>query len=379
MRIRISLIILAVLLSVHSGLFAQQKKIDIELIVYNTEQLQMLYLSDFDILQTGTAERLFAIRIIKNDGTPAPRCFMTLRLLKDNEELYFAETNAFSIPDAPSTYNIENEQLSSNSFFFNLSDPETNIRIKESNTGSIFDDFQDDILASGKVPFGEYRLEVFLKNIQNIPDFSDEDVKVFFRASNPSFVQLVAPGAQAGRGFASAVYSEFPLFQWNGNGEEYQVLVFEKKQGQQSLDDILQSQPNWESERQPGVSALYPQGGEVVPLEFGRNYYWLIKMFIQTSAGEEVRKSEIWEFSLLDPANSANQQGLLAKEELLAFLRQVLGERANPIAESLADFHLNVIRFNGQEITIEELYQILNRYKGSSVEILDLLPPAGSK
>jgi hypothetical protein len=156
-------------------------------------------------------------------------------------------------------------------------------------------------------------------------------------------------------------------------------MVFEKKNEFQSVQDILQSVPYWHSERLTTLSVQYPQGGGALPLEYGKSYYWLVNMLVNTSGGEEIQQSEIWQFNLLDPASSVNQGHAMAKDDLLTFLRQILGDRAEAIAQALYDYELSTIRLNGQEIEIDELYRLINTYRSKSIEIVDLTLPAGSR
>ncbi|MEJ2052405.1 MAG: hypothetical protein P8X42_00680, partial [Calditrichaceae bacterium] len=60
------------------------------------------------------------------------------------------------------------------------------------------------------------------------------------------------------------------------------------------------------------------------------------------------------------------------------FLRDMIGDQADEIAKQLADYDVKSIQVNGQEITIEDLYQLINEYRLKQVEVVDLIPPTGS-
>ena len=203
-----------------------------------------------------------------------------------------------------------------------------------------------------------------------------------FDITNPYFIQLIAPGTESGSGFKDDVYTEFPVFQWNGSGNRYEVVVFEKKFALQSLDNIMNMNPNWRSGPIESFSAQYPQAGEVdeivIPLEFGKTYYWVVRMLIQTSAGEEFEDSEIWEFKLVDPISLGDEQNEIARNELIDFLRDLIGEKADELAKQLGNYGVKTINVNGKDITLEDLYQIINEYRLKEVEVVDLILPAGS-
>jgi len=153
------------------------------------------------------------------------------------------------------------------------------------------------------------------------------------------------------------------------------------------LDNILNMTPNWKSESNPGeritgYSIQYPQAGDdgeiVIPLEFGKTYYWMVRMFVHTSAGEEIINSEIWEFQLVDPANLGNKQGEITRNMLIEFLRDLIGDKADELAKQLGDYNVKTINVNGQDISIEDLYLLINEYRLKDVEVVDLILPTGS-
>ena len=345
-------------------------QVTVTLSVFNLDRIQTLYVSDYDILQEGTGEELFRININNSGSTNVQNCHIRIELSKDNKILAYLTTNTFDLPSG--THSFTNVQLSQGEYMIG----EQNIRVKESKMSEEdIGNIQENILSSGKAPIGIYKITVTIydgiNNQLGDPGYCE------FVITNPSFVQLVSPGSLAGYGLPEDIYTEFPVFQWNGNGEKYQVLVFEKKGTSQSIDEILGGTPNWKTD--PGedpltsLSVQYNPGSGSIPLEFGKTYYWLTKMFVETSSGEEKINSEVWQFCLVDPVNFNNKQGLLTKESLLNFLREILGDRVDDISQSLTDFHLQTISVNGQNITVQELYEILKEYKGTDVEVLDLL------
>lgn len=365
-----------------STTFAQPVELRIQIL--NADKFETVYASDIDILQLGAVEEFFIIGIYNYGDQTFRGNRLILRFIKDGQLLAKTESELFSIPPQLVSDNIAtNVDLMNNNYYLGpTSERDYMVRITESKlvTDEITD-IEQDILSSGKFPIGSYILEGFLLNEGG----SYNPIETFdeFIITNPSFVQLVAPGGEAGSGFVDEEYADFPIFQWNGNGKEYQVLVFEKKFALQSLDNVLSSNPNWKSERLNAFSAQYPQSGGgadgvVIPLEYGKTYYWLVKMFIQTSSGEEDINSEIWEFKLVDPLTLGDEQGKLARNQLIDFLRDLIGNKADALARQLADYDVRTINFNGREIDIQELYQIINQYRLKQVEVVDLILPTGS-
>lgn len=351
--------------------------------IFNQEKLQLLYLSDMDLLQqgaAGTSEPIFEI-IVNAPGdlsqpgvTEYTGCRIFLNIKKDNTSLVSWQSNTFVIPVNATPYHISNIPLIANSYQFDASNPRTKVVLNKTSLSDI-ESLQEDIFSSGKLPVGNYTLEVLLNYNFNALPSKTEQTFTFIEAVNPSFIQLIAPGNQAADGEPQALYNAFPVFQWTGNGDAYQVVVFEKRNRLQTIDDIVRSRENWKSEISPVESVIYPQGGKAIPLETGKTYYWMVRMFINTSSGREAINSEVWQFYLADPSDRDEGQGLISKNDMLAFLRDLLGDKADAIAASLEDFQVSTVKVNGSEITIQELYNLINTYRSQKVEVLDLILP----
>ena len=362
--------IIAVLIT-HLG---AQPTLDIRITDPNPE---VIYVADLDIMQLASGNEFFEIALSNFDDQAYVDCKLTLSFYKDQQLLARIESDEFTIPALMGRRSANNVELMQDEFYLS-EDQSQPIDVHESNifTNEI-DDLERDILSSGKLPVGHYELVGVLTGTFGTGETSD-----FFDITNPSFVELITPGAEAGSGFKEEVYTEYPVFQWNGNGSEYQIVVFEKKFALQSLDNILNMNPNWKSDRLENYSAQYPQEGDegnvVIPLEFGKTYYWLIRMFVQTSAGEEVINSPIWEFQLVDPITLGDEQNAIARNMLIEFLRDLIGDKADELAKQLGDYNVKTINVNGQDISIEDLYMLINEYRLKDVEVVDLILPTGS-
>lgn len=341
----------------------------LELTILNEDKIQTLYLSDLDFQNFGTAEEIFQLTITKLTDQSYPNCFFEIRLFKDNEKLVEAISRPFTIPASFKSDVISNLTLASGSYKFGEGD-DTEVHFDQTNIQPEAEDLQKEILASGKAPSGVYLLTIELRQVNQSMPLAKEE-KILLKATNPSYLNPVSPGAPVGSSQVPAIFSQYPLFQWTGNGTEYQVMVFEKKDMMESFDDIINSQPNWVSERTSQFSLQYPQSGGAIPLEYNKTYYWLVRMYIYTSSGEEFLDSEIWQFKLVNPERSSNLQDQLAQNELWQFLEQLLGSSASEVKENLKDASLKRIFYNGEEITLDQFFNILNSYRGKQFELLE--------
>ncbi len=346
----------------------------LQIIVHNAERLQTLYFSDIGALQDELTKELFEVRMIKNSPDAYTNCIMTVAIIRNDNLMTQSVSDNFNIPADPTgtVYSVSNADLINGNFYFDPNDPSTQIRFNETEVVEDAEEIQKQLLASGKLPVGIYKV---LIRIESRGQQIAEQEEILIRAMNPSFVQLIAPGADFGSGEPPDVYNQYPLFQWNGNGTEYQISVHEKKNLMESLDDVLNSTPDWQSELTSDLSMQYPQGGPgVVPLEFGKTYYWYVTMFVSTSGGDEKIQSEVWQFRLVDPTNVENAHGLEAKNDVLQFLRDLIGDRADEIAKELDGYAVKSILMNGESVSIESLLSKLRsrEYLDKDLEVVDL-------
>jgi len=345
------------------------------------ERYQSVFISDLDFLQVGTSEQLFRMSITNTSGQQLTNTYLRIDFAVDGELLAFSETDFFTVP-AGAMGTLDNVALSNGTFAFDPTNSNTIVRISDSGINEAAEDLRSNILSSGQLPVGEYQLTINAYQSQNrIKNPAQDDLQGgtsrSFSISNPTLINLVSPGANVNSGIDYEVYTTQPVFNWNGNSGEYQLVVFKKRNEFGSIEDILNTVPVYASGRLNSLSLQYPDGtgpsgAPAVPLEYGDSYVWLVKSFIQTSSGENEVISEIWSFTVVDPAAGGFSENSMAKQELEQLLRQLLGNRAEEIIRQLDNYDLKTIRFNGSAVSPQELYQILERYRDQNVEIKDL-------
>ena len=323
-------------------------------------QYQSIFIADFDFLQVGAVEELFEIEIDKRKGEVNVD-FIEIRLVQNNSEtLATILTNSFNIPSDVTFWSISNQDL------------ESRIGIKDSNLDPTATNLQDQIMATSQIPVGLYTLTSKLSySFKGVEQDDIETTNVInIVVSNPTLINLITPGVLLNSGYNYDIYSEQPILQWNGNSGEYQAVVFKKQSEFSTVEDILNSVPIWESPRLATLSTQYPDFN-ALPLEYGKTYVWLVRSFISTSSGENFISSEPWEFTLVDPSQNMGMENM-AKQEIEQLLKQLLGDNAERIIRKTDGFRLSSIRVNGSVISIQELYQIIEKYRNEEHEIYDI-------
>ena len=329
-------------------------------------QYQAVYLADLDFLQVGSSQELFKV-ILSKDAGAIRDAVIRFDFNLDGKSIAYAQTKPFVLPETPGTWTFSNKDLSQGYFIEG-----EKIEIAESGVSEVADNIKNEIFASSQLPVGSYVLvsRISFHDVANNPGES-VDTQVF-TISNPTMLNLVSPGVVLNSGFKYEVYTDQPLFQWNGNSGDYEVVVFKKESEFNSAEDILNSEEIWNSGRITSLSVQYPTAS-AYPLEFGQSYVWLVKSFIKTSAGENVVNSELWEFTLQDPSKAAQTEQGVAKQELESLLRQLLGDNADGVIRQIDDLSLKTIRVNGSTISVKELYDYLEKYRNEKHQISDLL------
>lgn len=354
------------------ALFAQN--VSIQLQDAGISQYQSIFVSDFDFLQVGAVEELFTMTVTKSVQGVINDAVLKLQLQEqDGPILANITTEMFSLPSDLGQWTVSNQQLANESFKFEPAGQP--IRIADSGIDDNADKLRDEIIASNQIPAGVYTLKADLSYTN--PETQQQETATGLNVldiiiSNPTMINLVVPGVLLNSGFAYEIFTQQPVFQYNGNSGDYQVVVFKKRDEFSSVDDILNSVPVWESPRIAELFVQYPDGG-AVPLEFGSTYVWMVRSFIRTSSGENYINSELWEFTVVDPSQSNITQESMAKQEIEILLRQLLGDNADAIIKEIDNYDLRSIRINGASLTVQELYQVLEKYRENEHQVYDLI------
>lgn len=353
-------------------LFSQDARID--LLDRGIGTYQDIFVSDLDFLNLGKAKDLFAISLQKNiTGQLQGR--IEIILIKEGTELISIVTNQFEFPNDPGgPWIFTNVELSQGSFNFNSQGDA--IRIHETNENE--DQSQkliDELKATNKIPFGVYRLIAKLNlysNSNGLPiDEQTAEREIIINITNPYIISSISPGNLLNSGYLYELFSLNPVFQWNGNSGNYEVVVFKKQSDFSSPEDILSSQPVWQSDRISTLFTQYPEVG-AVPLEYNQQYVWQVRSYIETSGGEKVVQSELFEFTVVDPSIPGKSRQSMAQQEFEELLRQFLGDEAEPIIRELSNFKLSIIRVNGEILSLPAFYKVLEKYRDQKNEIYDI-------
>jgi len=295
------------------------------------------YISNFNV-NTGESDvPLFRYRIHSDSYPIYTKIWFRASLLSpsvglDNREtLTEIESNVFQMMD---DIIIDNRNFSSNtSSLLDEANPpnivNVMIRTLDSINPSNFESVTSAIMASGKLPDGEYKFE--LKLYSGLSEFdvllTSQDSKSII-VESPSGINLESPGGVLSDTLFNSIYTTYPVFNWNkgncNNCNTYIRLAEFKKEYHSSLGEALQDErmlPFNQADQWYKLSDIstfqYPTS-DARPLEYGKIYVWQVKAEISTTNGYEDELSSIYAFKISNPSESAkvktqniNQQNLI--------------------------------------------------------------------
>lgn len=347
---RTSILLIAIVAIAVLPLRAQQPStIDISA---TAAPVDMLTLQDVDFVNSTTPKWLFTIELRTRgvQGQVATvraimRLFLDVKL-----------TNGESFPSA-SRYVTQQFSIVGSRSFTNLDLRDPEIQAEYSMDETAKRRFEEVALPSGILPAGIYTFRI---QVEDIRAKLTSTATFRFVLSNPSRLDLVFPMDN------DRAVGQFPLFQWNFDGQRSRISVFERLSGQSSPEEAASGIPHVSSEV-TGNSFLYPSAG-VRPLEPGKSYVWFIEG-LYGAAGGNARslRSPIRSFSVSSTGSNAAIQSLLDElEKALGTKHKALFERIR--AEALSP--TGQIVLNGTPVTTSDLVKLIGQFRDNPAGVL---------
>lgn len=233
--------------------------------------LEAIYLSDMDISNPSASPVMFFINLY-NDGVP--RTVNVSVSISAQSRGYIGKLTA------------RNKSLTADQYL-----RITNRDFSELDlNGAIGNKFVKDVRASGSFPPDNYSydLKVVDKNGNELASGSSTTLI----ATNKVNPELIIPGAPFSAEIQD-VYNPFPLFQWFGQVDKYDLYVYELTPGQ-TAEEVVRSLPVFKKTDITGNNFLYPVYAE--KLQHGKTYAWQIQGQLSSASGTEYLPSPVFRF-----------------------------------------------------------------------------------
>ncbi|RMF08253.1 MAG: hypothetical protein D6762_06075, partial [Candidatus Neomarinimicrobiota bacterium] len=321
---------------------AQSVKLQGQIFEYTT-----YYISSFNI-QTGASDvQLFRYQLYEESGTYPVWVKVWFRASMVSPSLGITEpTTIVEVGSQPFQLQapliIDNRDISlENQVLYDLANPPNPVTIPVSSQDvsiinpAQFDQLLSSIMTSGRLPDGEYTVEikVYAGNTDSDLSLTDEQSHTI-TIRTPTGVTLESPGGALADTSQNLLYTLYPVFNWYAQpclGCENYIRVAEFIPGvhstpEEAIEDELSLpfDPTQEWEPTGTFSTYqYPLSG-ARPLEYGHVYVWQIKQLMVTTAGAEEILSPIYAFKIVNPAAGAPESESVPP--LVQALQEALGE-----------------------------------------------------
>ncbi|MBC7188505.1 MAG: hypothetical protein H5U38_15890 [Calditrichaeota bacterium] len=345
--------------------------------------VRTFYLADLDLTRSGTGTPIFWAEL-RNTSPVAQQIYIRVQLASQEFGLLaWGKTDTFTLGPAE-VLRLDNLNLVREGGRFSFVEYDWNRQVAT--------ELQDYLFAHGKL-----RPDIYTLTIEVYDAWSTsmhDDASLSMDITNPSTLDLVAPGARVEGEDLPLVYTIWPVFLWESDIDLFRLVVAEKPVDvhvpiDASPEQILQDQVRLSTylrvHRGPGAPPpsspdtvvvpstffQYPETG-VLPLQEGRTYFWRLTGLVPTSGTTVEMESEIWGFKVATlSAGDTSPEHL----QLLAQLHSLLGDE---VAEALfaAGGPLYGCRFTGlvqdgegRAMTVAELVSLVRQLQQSGTEL----------
>jgi len=345
-------ILVVLILTISLNLFAQGLLIDNEIVV--TKYYNVLYPANFNPDEPDLQPDLFMLTITG--------------VVPSNAELHCdmswnGESVAYATLTPNTTGPFPTNPLFSSDIISNL--PPTGFEIDQ-NFDDFMDDIEDLIIDTGRMPDGNYTFEIGIYengHAGNVAYLITNQVTAILVIRSPISISLITPGNPIGLGVTN-ISEQYPNFIWFSNLEDYTIKIYELDEMYDTIEDIEMLEPHFVETGIAGTSYSYlPSAPE---FEYNKTYAWQISATVESpiAASESEYKSTIYLFKLSDAASEE-----LSLQILINFLNQLDIEGAEEVMSLLeAGYTLENLVWKGQEISAEDLMQILEEISSGEIE-----------
>tara|TARA_B100000945_G_scaffold269182_1_gene229963 strand:+ start:340 stop:1509 length:1170 start_codon:yes stop_codon:yes gene_type:complete len=353
---------------------------------YFADQLIGFYINSIDINTGDTSVEYFRYRIIQeNNQTDKLKAYYSLII--NSPDLGLSNFELMSgIVDIS---NISMPELVFNNTDINFdtqSIPGADFKSEESNLASLseLEAIQSVILSSGKVPNGNYILNVTLRCSDDESVIYDSITKTI-EAYEPVFLDLLSPGGSIQDTSSTAIFNTMPLFTWSSDycsQCNYGIRVCEYNPSiHSSLADAIEDVSVLPSNQNVDFYPLQTNGSFAYPSQdafdiiANKLYVWQIQRSYETTLGSQKNKSEIFVFKVSSFDDIMDDS--LNEDPYKDILQSLLGYQYEELFNNngeLRNFKIqnNTVIINNQVVPISSLYDIIEKLNSGEIQLLEI-------
>jgi hypothetical protein len=217
--------------------------------------------------------------------------------------------------------------------------------------------FEDVALPAGMMPPGHYVFRVEFEQLSNGTTEGGFTIDL----TNPSSIELLSPLD------GEVTVTEFPMFQWQYDGQKSKISLYERLPGQSSYEEVISGVPLLGTETS-GKSFQYPTAGART-LEPGKTYVWYVEGIVGVSAGTKAAiRSRLSSFTIAG-------RGGVQQTSLLDALEQALGPEYRPLFDQLrSDGYqpAGTLRLDGRALSVPEFMRLISQFRANPAAVLSV-------
>jgi len=371
-------------------LFAQPLTIDLSLF---NPQAQVFYVGDIDIAGLGNAPNVFSLRL-QNLLSDTLNFSLEFKVRYKGEVVVRAFSNKTQLP--PLSNNLfTNDNLNTGMAFLRdqFGQP-TNFSLELKDWDADWDaveDLKNQVIATGKLPSGSYEflIDAIMYDENWVPTqtISDNDpADNILVITNPTTLEPLTPGNRVSEGVLQEIPSPYPTFLWQSDASYFNLFVFEKYSGDETIQDVISHDPMLHLEKYPNQIFQYPTDpmplqfydesgnpigrsvGPVRMLEPGKIYYWYVQAIIPGISDEIILSSDVYQFKV------TSQEIEDADARMISlYLDQLLSDQFQSLLEGLEGYSpTGVIYLNNTPVQVEVLLDLLNKMNQNKIKIVNV-------
>jgi hypothetical protein len=311
-----------------------------------------LSIADVDFVHASAPKWLFTIEMtVRGGGTVTVILDITADVRLGNGDVFPDAVHLVSTPlIVPGTRTVTNLDFKNPSL---VDSYHTDSRAQQR--------FESTALPSGAMPAGTYTFHVKVTE-RETQTTTAKDFQ--FVLTNPSSITLLFPfdGDQQ--------VDQFPLFQWQFDGSQSSLAVFEKLPGQSSNEEVASGVAYFFEDKISTTTFAYPPPGRARSLQPGRTYVWYVTGTVPSAGGAPLAlKSPLRSFTVAETGGTPTLSSYLDEVE------RALDPKYKPIFDRIRSEHLSPtgsMRVNGAPISTIDLLRMINQLRLHPETILNV-------
>ncbi|MCF7793009.1 MAG: hypothetical protein K9N09_03740 [Candidatus Cloacimonetes bacterium] len=339
-----------------SVMFAQSFDVNIELTTPMGTYFNTFYPANFNPEEPDSQPEFFVMNFSTTASSPLEDYKIHVEVTRSDAQANVdLITNDFSpeIPVNPAFLRLTNRDIVNN-------DP-----VDFDNSGDYDDllsDIEDFVLSSGRMPDGDYNFWFEVRDLNDNP--LSDPVSTTITIQSPISISLITPGYPLGSFGPMNLMNQYPEFIWFSNLANYTFDLYHIDEEIESAEEI-ELLDKYYTTTTISNSIVYP--GSAASLENSEIYAWRVSAPLSSPGSTETYQSVFYTFKI-----DMEEEDEVEEVIVINFLNQLNTGDITVLQNLLNNgYNISTITWQGQEISVDELMNILNQLANGELDVLE--------